>query len=265
MTSPSRPRREGVTRSRRRADEVRRVRDVLRQDLAALSAGNGVLPDERLLGLRLGTSRNAVREALNLLRDEGLVERRQGRGTVVTAPPVLAGAGARGLVNRVTGGPDRVQYQPLWHYEVPATGTVADRLGLEPGQPVLVLERLTTVDGVRTCLWTTYLRREDGLEVAATNCPGDGFDLIEQALGIAVTQVDMSVEAVLADESVADLLDVRVGQPLLRFERLMLAADGRTVALGFGRAPGSRMTMHVSSQRPPRRPPSGDPATPPVG
>jgi GntR family transcriptional regulator len=241
------------------------VRDVLRQDLETLSADTGVLPDERLLALQLGTSRNAVREALNLLRDEGLVERRQGRGTLVIAPPVLAGSGSHGLVNRLDGGRERVQYEPLWHYEVPATGTVARRLCLGVGDPVLVLERLTIVDGVRTCLWTTYLRPEDGRKVAATSSGGDGFQLIEQALGISLARVEMSVEAVLADESVADLLDVRVGQPLLRFERVVLDSAGETVAVGFGRAPGSRMGMHSSFDRTPRPDPRSGAATPPVG
>jgi GntR family transcriptional regulator len=254
-----------MSRSRRRSDEVRRVRDVLRQDLAELAAGTGLLPDERLLTLRLGTSRNAVREALNLLRDEGLVERRQGRGTVVVAAPPLSGSAAQGLVNEVAGGSERVHYEPLWHYEVPATGTVARRLGLADGAPAMVLERLTVVDEVPTFLWTTYLRLDDGARVAATASDGDGFQLLEQALGVQVTRIEMSVEAVLADESVADLLQVRVGQPLLRFERLVLDARGRPVAVGFGRAAGDRIAMRMSTDRTLYPPHDTARGTPPVG
>ncbi|MDB5414734.1 MAG: hypothetical protein JWR10_3069, partial [Rubritepida sp.] len=52
-----------------------------------------------------------------------------------------------------------------------------------PGTPVIVLERLTSVDGVPTCLWTTYLRREDGLKAAAVTSQGDSYELLEMALG----------------------------------------------------------------------------------
>jgi len=250
-TTPER-RNAPLPRQRRRADEVRRVSDLLRQDLAELSAETGVLPDERLLALQFGASRNAVREALTLLRDEGFVERRQGCGTRVIAPQPLVGRASSGLVNDVADGPARVQYRPLWHEEVPATGTVARQLGLAPGDPVVLLERLTSVDGVPTCLWTTYLRREDGLAVAATACSGDGLELIERALGVEIGQVALQTEAVLADESVTDLLAVRPGQPLLRLSRLLFDATGRPVALGFGRAPGSRMAIVSSTSRPSR-------------
>jgi GntR family transcriptional regulator len=248
------PRPAKAARHRRRADDVRRVRDILRQDLAGLSAGTGILPDERLLSLALRASRNAVREALNLLRDEGFVERRQGIGTVVVAPPPPSAGGGLGLVNSVDGGADRVRYETLWHYESPAPATIAGHLGVRAGEPVLVLERLTTVDGVPTCLWTTYLRLDDGLRVAGTMCDGDGYELIEQALGVRVSQVDVCVEAVLADDSVADLLGVRCGQPLLRLSRILLDPTGAPVALGFGRAPGNRMSITTSSRRPARTP-----------
>jgi GntR family transcriptional regulator len=244
-------------RQRRRADDVRRVRDLLRQELAVLSAGTGILPDERLLALQLRASRNAVREALNLLRDEGFVERRQGRGTIVTTPPPHRMQGGRGLVNSVAGG-ERVHYEALWHHDAPASATVAEQLGIAPGDAVLVLERLTSIDGVPTCLWTSYLRRDEGLRVAATPCDGDGYELLEAALGIEVAQVDLCVEAVLADASVAEILQVRGGQPLLRLSRVITDATGRTVALGFGRALGNRMAMAFSSRRPARRRPADD-------
>ena len=254
MTSIPVQRPASAARIRRRADDVRRVRDILRQELTELSAGTGVLPDERLLSLALRASRNAVREALNLLRDEGFVERRQGIGTVVVAPPPLPGVVGRGLVNSVDGGEERVRYEALWHFESPATATIARTLGISVGDAVLVLERLTTVDGLPICLWTSYLRLDDGLRVAHTEGGGDGFELIEKALDTQVTRVDLCVEAVLADDSVADLLGVRCGQPLLRISRVVLDSTGSPVAIGFGRAPGNRMAMNFSSPRPARTP-----------
>ena len=49
-------------------------------------AGNGRLPTERELVISLGVSRRAVRRAIQSLEDEGLVWRRQGKGTFAGQP-----------------------------------------------------------------------------------------------------------------------------------------------------------------------------------
>ncbi|MZD06717.1 GntR family transcriptional regulator, partial [Streptomyces sp. SID5785] len=56
-----------------RAVRARRVADVLRQRIVAGAYPQGLLPSERDLGEELAATRNVVREALGLLRAEGLV------------------------------------------------------------------------------------------------------------------------------------------------------------------------------------------------
>lgn len=62
----------------------------LRIDSGDLAGGR--LPPERQLADALGTGRRAVRRALDMLESEGVVWRRQGRGTFVGAPPPPAGS-----------------------------------------------------------------------------------------------------------------------------------------------------------------------------
>ncbi len=74
-----------------RADAARWVRDALRTQIVegALSQLGGspvTLPPEALLAIEYGVSRNAIRQALDLLRGEGMVTRKRGVGTVVTGP-----------------------------------------------------------------------------------------------------------------------------------------------------------------------------------
>ncbi|WP_219518506.1 GntR family transcriptional regulator [Nonomuraea ceibae] len=63
VAAPGRARPAGGRRARRQITEDRL---------------GGALPDERTLGRQLGASRNAVREALGLLRQKGLITRRRG-------------------------------------------------------------------------------------------------------------------------------------------------------------------------------------------
>ncbi|MFE2879835.1 GntR family transcriptional regulator [Streptomyces roseus] len=70
-------------RRRLRADRARQLADLLRHQILAGGYPGGVLPPEDVLAAEYGAGRNTVRQALDLLRGERLVERRPGVGTVV--------------------------------------------------------------------------------------------------------------------------------------------------------------------------------------
>lgn len=61
------------------------LRESIEEDIATGKLGPGVHLDEMQLAAAFGVSRTPVREALNLLAGEGLVEARPRRGTVVAA------------------------------------------------------------------------------------------------------------------------------------------------------------------------------------
>ncbi|MGW0179559.1 GntR family transcriptional regulator [Nocardia sp. NPDC003345] len=72
---------------------ARRLRDLLRAELRAGAFGSGRLPGESELMSRHRASRDSVRAALDLLRRDGLIERRRGLGTVpIRDDHVVAGA-----------------------------------------------------------------------------------------------------------------------------------------------------------------------------
>src|SRR4051794_7561945 len=76
FTSPATPRGGGP---------ARQVADLLRRQIIHGSFPHGQLPLEAVLAREFDISRNTVREALDLLREEGLVERSPGVGTTVVA------------------------------------------------------------------------------------------------------------------------------------------------------------------------------------
>lgn len=234
----------------RRIDDARCLRDALRYDLTALGGDIHQLPGESELIARFGCSRNALREALNLLRNERLIERRQGAGTLVVGDSTLLMATEnQGLRHDIVNGPARVHYQFLEVKEVAASGAVAQVLGLSNGEPVLVIPRLTIIDDEPALLWDTFVPRAVGRQLAASKSDGDFYELLRETLGIVVTDIRMRVEAVVADPSVSRLLQVDIGQPLLRFERVTCDRSGDFVALSFGRARADRVALLLHSFR----------------
>jgi GntR family transcriptional regulator len=263
-------------RPRRRADTARWVRDALRSQImegafGGLAAAFPALPPEARLAAEFGVSRNAVREALSLLRDEGLVTRTPGVGTFVSG----AKLGQRldrleGLAESLAGHRLPVGNAVLSVREAAASTFVAHKLGLAEGSPVLFVERLRSVGGLPLSLDTSYLRPDAipallHADIAAV----DIFALLESELGLTLGWAEVTTEAVSADQPTAKLLRVRTGSPLLLVHRLTHLDDGTPFDLEAIRYRGDRVRLTTAvprdrtSSTPPGRAASG-PARPPI-
>jgi GntR family transcriptional regulator len=107
------------------------------------------LPSEPALAEQVGVSRVSVRAALAQLESEGLVSRRHGSGTYVNSVRPLVrslhqNVGSDQLISSRGHVPGIAQMN--WR-ETVADDEVANRLGLEPGTPVIELYRVRTSDG----------------------------------------------------------------------------------------------------------------------
>lgn len=251
--------------TRRRADPARWLADVLRAQIEHRSHGDDdrPLPSEPELARQFGASRNVVRDALDLLRNEGLVRRVPGAGTFVAVRRAVHGLDRlRGLAETFHEGSDRVLNRVLTAEVGPAPEFVAQRLEIEPGAPVVFLERLRSLDGRPLSLDASYLPAEiaapllgtasrsqvrssptpyeDGLAALAAY---DVFALIEQALGVELGSATVCIEAVGADPATAQLLEVEPASPLLLVNRLARLVDGRPVDFEFVRYRGDRLSL----------------------
>lgn len=227
------------------------VCDVVRREVLQGAIVDGRLRPEAEIAAEFGVSRNAVREALERLRAEGLVDRVQGTGTLARANKFdhsidhLRGLGetleAHGRVH------NEVRAAAL----VPAPAAVARRLRIAASEPVACLERRRLAGGVPLSLDLTYVVRDLGEALLDEDLAGnDVFVLLERLSGQPLGTADVVLEAVAADGHSAAVLDVPTGAPMLMLERLSHLSDGRPVDLEFIRMRGDRMAMHGTARRP---------------
>lgn len=229
---------------RRRADRARQVADLLRREILHGRYRGGCLPLEAALAREFGASRNTIREALDLLRAEGLVERCPGVGTTVAAEKYPHG------LHRLLGlaetlgehGPVVNEVRAMGFMQPPAA--VRARLDLPAGEPVVYVERLRRLNGLPLSLDLTYLVRDMGEPLFdADLAHNDVFVLLERVAGQPLGRAELTIEAVNADPHTAAVLDAPRGAALLMVERLTHLADGRPVDLEFVRFRGDRLTM----------------------
>lgn len=228
----------------RHGDVVRRLRDLLRVGLTAGSVRRPLVEAE--IQRAFGVSRGAVRSALDLLREEGLVDRVPGAGTFAVSRLARHRFDRlQGLSEGVDGGRDRVEHRVVAVDTVPAPAVVAEVLGSGVGEPVVLVERCSFIDRQPVMLGTHWLPAEPFAELVPEVFEGELHGIYERALGTPVAGSRSMIEAVSADAAVAALLGVTVGVPLLRFERRISLVDGRTVELGFVRCRGDRLSLDV--------------------
>lgn len=213
------------------------------------SAGD-YLPGEETLTEKFSVSRATVRRALLSLEQEGLIERRQGRGTRVVwrggeAP--LATSLSTHL--EMAGGPDPGDAVLVRGFEQTLPpDPVREALGLAQGAPAWKLVRIRA-RGDRP-LWTmvNHFPLEVGEKLRAAPWERTTiFNALRRA-GHPCDRAEETIGATLADPEVAALIDVQVGAPLLELSRLMLDVDGRPIGHQLTLVPPERRKLQLVIQ-----------------
>lgn len=228
---------------RPRADRARQVADVLRHQIHAGAHDHG-LPSEQDLTIEFSASRNIIREALTVLKTEGLIDRGPKVGTHVTQRKLDHGLDTLLGLKETFSGHGEVRNQVRAAAAVTAPPSVAHRLQLPPGEQVVLIERLRYLGDLPLSLDVTYLVPRIGAEVLGHPLESlDLFPLIERAGGRRLGAASLALEAIPADPHSASLLQVPDGAPLLMLERLTSLDDGTPVDLEYIRMRGDRITM----------------------
>ncbi len=228
---------------RPRADQARLVADVVRHQIHAGGYASG-LPAESELAAEFLVSRNAVREALAVLKAEGLIDRDPKVGTHVAIRKYNHGLDALVGLKETFKGYGEIRNEVRAAMTVAAPPSVANKLELSPGEPVVFIERLRYLGDLPLSLDMTYLASDVGEEVLEHSLESnDVFALIELVTGRRLGTAGLAVEAVSADPHSAAILQVPDSAALLLLERLTHLDDGRPVDLEYIRMRGDRITL----------------------
>lgn len=215
------------------------IAHTLRQRVQAEGPGH-VLPSESDLSAEFGVSRVTVRRALETLRDEGLVESRQGFGWFVATAPVLQRLGSLDTIEAQL---EERGVHPERHVLefafVTAPAHVAEVLG---GSQVLRVRRLNLADGSPFAVVTVWCPTELGEHLSRRDVERHPF---YELLGLQLRGATQTIGAAAAVEADATLLQVPVGSPVLRCERVTTTVDGRPVLLSEHIFPAHRTEFVV--------------------
>ncbi len=179
------------------------------------------LPTEVDLIDQYAVSRITVRRAMAELERSGRIYRVSGKGTFAKEEPVITPD-----LTRLTSFSEYMREQSisvssklLLFRQEPALDLVADKLELQAGEPVWVIERLRLSDNSPLALNLSYLRLPPYIQLTAEELKTSGslWALLESK-GVVLKYARRTIQAIPANEEIAAKLEISIGLPLLLLE-----------------------------------------------
>ena len=194
-----------------------------------------MLPSEFALAAELGVSQGTMRKALDAMTAEGLLVRRQGRGTFV------AEAEDNSILFRfyrlTSDGSSKSGAKPsfpesryLSRIQDSASEQEREIFSLQSGEKVWRFERIRSNDE-GPILWEQLVLPAKYFPdlTSETLLPNNVYQFYSTYYGIIVARVNEQLRAVTAPDKVADLLSLPEKSPLLEIDRRAIALDDRVV------------------------------------
>lgn len=210
------------------------------------------IPSEQSLCEHYQVSRTVVRQALRELEHEGVINRKKGKGTFISHPKI-----SEGLVQKLTGFyHDMVERglkpvtKVLHHDVVPANEKVARYLNIMPGEKVIDIQRLRSINDEPIQIVTTYIPYDMCPALASVDLTHRSlYEYLETEHGIVIAKGQRYIEAVLASDTEAALLGIERRSPLLMLDSVSFLDDGRPIEYYHAVHRGDRSRFEVELVR----------------
>lgn len=185
------------------------------------------IPSEPKLMSTYTLSRTTVRKAIDELVNEGYLYRIQGKGTFVK------GRGFEQALIKLSGCSEDIKRLGLTpHPKVlnatvtPPSKRIANLLGILESEPTFYMERIVYGDNLPINRNKSYIpyKYVNGIENVDFNTESL-YKVLEQTYHLSIKKAIRSIEAILANEEVADQLEVSEGSPVLLFKGQVMAVD----------------------------------------
>jgi GntR family transcriptional regulator len=219
-----------------------RAHDLLRSGIRmGLFSGEAALTEDALI-MKLSTSRNSVRQALQMLASEGLVLRRPNLGTTVVAS--IADVPMDEIVAQNPLSAVRTSVRELDHREIPASDYMRARLESSCAT-VDMYEALISADGEPRSVRISYVPFTGELVTRVTDVIPVAI-AFERVFGSPMGSSEATISAIAAGQSLSRLLAVPEGAPVLVEEVVLRDIAGRAREFSYTHHRADRISLSMN-------------------
>lgn len=193
-------------------------------------AANTLIPTEQKLIKEFKVSRTTIRQAINVLVQNGLLEKKQGKGTVVKAQNLTGHLGKlKGFAEEVREKGQnphskviRSEYKSTFFQEQQA-------LQVREDDTILLIERIRFADQKPIAIERTTWPKEIGDLILEHDLDKANFYEVLESRNIYLKNAKEEIRAINATIEEADLLGIRPGEALLEMTRLSYGMNDRPI------------------------------------
>ena len=199
------------------------------------------IPAERELAASFDVSRMTLRQAIQALVDEGILERRVGSGTFVANRKVqekMSGVTSFTELMQVSG--KKASSKTIsYHLTIPSQ-TEVEKLELPAGAKVLRMERVRYGDDVPLCYEVATVPAALVEDFSKEEVTSSFYRTLEKKAHLYPGHATQAISATKATEKIATYLQIKRGDALLRMTQLSYLQDGRPFEYVHTQYVGSR-------------------------
>lgn len=209
-----------------------------------------ILPSEADLCSMYELSRTAVRQALDELVMEGLVQKEKGRGTFVSHPKIskFVVQEVKGFFDEMTSKGETVTTEILKKELVIPPADVAEALGLQPGDQCIEIQRIRKIEAEPIVEVQTYLpfpRFARLLDIDMT--PHSLYRTLASDFDVIPSGGRKHIYATAAHRELADHLRLDIGAPTLKLVAVNVDQSGEPFEYFVAWYRGDRTSFEVQA------------------
>ncbi len=202
------------------------------------------IPPEHELEETYQVSRVTVRRALAELTAEGLLERKQGKGTFVSTPRISQDLKSiHSFHDSCRKNGVRPGTRVVRIIETEADGNDLEELNLRPGDRVVEIVRLRSADGEPVVLEKNHFSMAYAY-LENENLNGSLYNVLRD-YGVEAKQATHDISMTFATETQGKLLNVETGSPLMRLREVVYDQKGRPLHNSLQLIRGERFVFRI--------------------
>ncbi len=203
------------------------------------------IPSERELSLHFGVSRMTLRQAIQNLSDEGILERKVGSGTYVANRKVQEKMTGTTSFTEIMLSQGRQPSSKVTSYFVTSpSSSEIEKLALSENQLVLRMERIRYADGIPICFELASIPETLINQFTKESITNSFYRILEDE-GFKIGGANQTISATEASEKIAEFLNIKRGDAVLRLRQVSFFDDGRPFEYVRTQYVGSRFEFYL--------------------
>ena len=208
----------------------RQLADLLKEQIETgiYKPGQQIPPESRFCE-EYGISRVTVRKAIEILTEEGILVKQQGKGTFVAVSMIVESSNAKGSFTMSC---RQNNVEPSTHFiscgPMAATGAIGKELNLQKDEHIICIKRLRCANGVPVIFETDYIASSEHSYLLGADLENTSLlEVMKKNSNLIYSGFEDVLDVRYADEEQAEYLNCKRGTPVLGVYQKVFAQNNK--------------------------------------